>query len=110
MVQWVEKVAHLLLAIYRLIWEELKTGDYLEIDESPVKVLDPKVKGKAAQGYLWFYSRPGGYRLGGDTSCWSFTKVAAGMDLGNDCAAFAELCRPTATSFTTRLGRSNRRP
>jgi transposase len=61
MVQWVEKVAHLLLAIYWLIWEELKTGDYLQIDESPVKVLDPEVKGKAAQGYLWFYSRPGGY-------------------------------------------------
>jgi transposase len=61
MVQWVEKVAHLLLAIYWLIWEELKAGDYLQIDESPVKVLDPEVKGKAAQGYLWFYSTPGGY-------------------------------------------------
>jgi transposase len=61
MVQWVEKVAHLLLAIYWLIWEELKEGDYLQIDESPVKVLDPEVKGKAAQGYLWFYSKPGGY-------------------------------------------------
>ena len=61
MVQWVEKVAHLLLAIYWLIWEELKAGDYLQIDESPVKVLDPEVKGKAAQGYLWFYSQPAGY-------------------------------------------------
>ena len=61
MVQWVEKVAHLLLAIYWLIWEQLKAGDYLQIDESPVKVLDPEVKGKAAQGYLWFYSRPGGF-------------------------------------------------
>ena len=61
MVQWVEKVAHLLLAIYWLIGEELMAGDYLQIDESPVKVLDPEVKGKAAQGYLWFYSRPGGY-------------------------------------------------
>ena len=56
-----EKVAHLLLAIYWLIWEELKAGDYLQIDESPVKVLDPEVKGKAARGYLWFYSKPGGY-------------------------------------------------
>lgn len=61
MVQWVEKVAHLLLAVYRLIWEELRAGDYLQIDESPVNVLDPEVKGKAAKGYLWFYSRPGGY-------------------------------------------------
>jgi transposase len=61
MVQWVEKVAHLLLAIYWLIWAELKAGDYLQIDESPVKVLDPEVKGRAAQGFLWFYSKPGGY-------------------------------------------------
>lgn len=61
MVQWVEKVAHLLLAIYWLIWEALKAGDYLQIDESPVKVLDPEVKGKAARGFLWFYSKPGGY-------------------------------------------------
>ena len=61
MVQWVEKVAHLLQAICWLIWEELKADNYLQIDESPVKVLDPEVKGKAAQGYLWFYSRPGGY-------------------------------------------------
>lgn len=61
MVQWVEKVAHLLLGIYWLIWEELKKGDYLQIDESPVKVLDPEVRGKAAQGFLWFYSTPGSY-------------------------------------------------
>lgn len=60
MVQWVEKVAHLLLVIYWLIWEELKTGDYLQIDETPVKVRDPEVKGKTGRGYLWFYSTPGG--------------------------------------------------
>jgi hypothetical protein len=39
MVQWVEKVAHLLLAIYWLIWEGLKAGNYLQVDESPVKVV-----------------------------------------------------------------------
>jgi hypothetical protein len=60
MVQWVEKIAHLLLVIYWLIWEELKAGSYLQVDETPVKVLDPEVKGKAATGYLWFYSVPGG--------------------------------------------------
>lgn len=60
MVQWVEKIAHLLLAIYWLIWEELKASGYLQVDESPVRVLDPEVKGKAARGYLWFYSNPKG--------------------------------------------------
>jgi transposase len=60
MVQWVEKIAFLLLAIYHGIWEELKATGYLQIDETPVKVLDPEVKGKAATGYLWFYSNPKG--------------------------------------------------
>ncbi len=60
MVQWVEKLAHLLLVIYWLIWEGMKAGGYLQIDETPVKVLDPEVKGKAGRGYLWFYSVPDG--------------------------------------------------
>lgn len=60
MVQWVEKIAFLLLAIYHCIWEELQASGYLQIDETPVKVLDPEVQGKAATGYLWFYSHPKG--------------------------------------------------
>lgn len=60
MVQWVEKIAFLLLAIYHGIWEELRATGYLQIDETPVKVLDPEVQGKAATGYLWFYSHPQG--------------------------------------------------
>jgi len=60
MVQWVEKIAFLLLAIYHGIWEELRATGYLQIDETPVKVLDPEVPGKAATGYLWFYSHPQG--------------------------------------------------
>ncbi len=60
MVQWVEKIAFLLLAIYHGIWEELQATGYLQVDETPVKVLDPEVKGKAATGYLWFYSHPRG--------------------------------------------------
>jgi transposase len=60
MVQWVEKIAHWLLLIYSLIWEEIKASGYVQIDETPVRVLDPEVKGKAGQGYLWFYSTPKG--------------------------------------------------
>ena len=60
MVQWVEKIAFLLQAIYNAIWKELQGTGYLQIDETPVKVLDPEVKGKAATGYLWFYSNPKG--------------------------------------------------
>jgi transposase len=60
MVQWVEKIAHLLLGLYHLIFEEMQAAGYLQVDETPVKVLDPEVKGKAGQGWLWFYSVPEG--------------------------------------------------
>jgi hypothetical protein len=60
MVQGVEKTAHLLLAMYRRIWDQLQAGGYLQVDETPVRVLDPEVKGKAGQGYLGFFSHPKG--------------------------------------------------
>ena len=60
MVQWVEHIAEWLRPIYEAMWAEMKTGGYLQIDETPVKVLDPEVQGKAAQGYLWFFSLPRG--------------------------------------------------
>ena len=60
MVQWVEKIALLLLALSNGIGEALQATGYLQVDETPVKVLDPEVKGKAITGYLWFYSHPQG--------------------------------------------------
>jgi transposase len=60
MVQWVEHIAEWLRPIYDAMWAEMKAGGYLQIDETPVKVLDPEVQGKAAQGYLWFFSLPRG--------------------------------------------------
>jgi hypothetical protein len=42
------------------MWERMKQSPYLQIDETPVKVLDPEVQGKAARGYLWFFAVPGG--------------------------------------------------
>ena len=56
MVQWVEHIAGWLRPIYDAMWQEMKAGGYVQIDETPVKVLDPEVKGKAAQGYLWFFA------------------------------------------------------
>jgi len=35
-------------------------GSYLQADETPIRYLDPDVKGKSRQGWLWTYSRPGG--------------------------------------------------
>jgi transposase len=60
MVQWVEPIARLLQPVYDGMWRQMLAGGYLQIDETPVRVLDPDVKGKAARGYLWFYAVPGG--------------------------------------------------
>jgi transposase len=60
MVQWVAHIAFLLQPLCRLMFQEMKQGGYLQVDETPVKVMDPEVKGKCARGYLWFYAVPGG--------------------------------------------------
>jgi hypothetical protein len=44
--------------VYRSIREDLVRGNYLQADETPIRYLDPDVKGKSQQGYLWVYSRP----------------------------------------------------
>ena len=56
---WIEKGAQWLQPIVREMKRELLAGDYLQVDETPVRVMDPEVKGKCAQGYLWVAGRPG---------------------------------------------------
>lgn len=57
---WVEHGARWLQPLVRQMKIELLAGDYLQVDETPVKVMDPEVKGKCATGYLWLAGRPGG--------------------------------------------------
>jgi transposase len=57
---WVEQAAELLKPVYRAIREDLLAGSYLQADETPIRYLDPDVKGKSQQGYFWTYSRPRG--------------------------------------------------
>jgi transposase len=57
---WAEQAAELLKPVYRAIREDLLRGSYLQADETPIRYLEPNVKGKSQQGYLWTYSRPGG--------------------------------------------------
>src|ERR1017187_677170 len=60
MESWVGQSVELLKPVYRVIREDLQRGNYLQADETPIRYLDPDVKGKSQQGYLWTYSRPGG--------------------------------------------------
>ncbi|MGC9943405.1 MAG: IS66 family transposase [Verrucomicrobiota bacterium] len=55
---WVEQAAELLKPVYRAIRDDLLAGNYLQADETPIRYLDPDVKGKSQLGYLWVYSRP----------------------------------------------------
>lgn len=60
MCDWIEKGALALQPIVRLMKQEMLAGNYLQVDETPVKVMDPEVKGKCATGYLWVAGVPGG--------------------------------------------------
>ena len=60
MVQWVEHLAGWLRPIYDAMWRDALASGYLQVDETPVRVLDPDVTGKAPRGYLWFYAAPRG--------------------------------------------------
>jgi hypothetical protein len=42
------------------MFARMKRRGYLQVDETPVKVLDPEGPGKCARGYLWFYAVPDG--------------------------------------------------
>ena len=57
---WVEEAARWLQPIYREMKAGLVAGDYLPVDETPIRYLDPDVKGKSQSGWLWVYSHPRG--------------------------------------------------
>lgn len=59
MCQWMKRCAVLLGMLYEILRKELVSGNYLQIDETFIKLLDPEVKGKARQSHFWVIKRPG---------------------------------------------------
>jgi transposase len=57
---WVAQSAELLQLLVHRLKQRLLQSDYLQVDETPVKVQDPELKGKCATGYLWVLGKPGG--------------------------------------------------
>ncbi len=55
---WVDVAADWLSPIYREMKTGLLAGNYLQADETPIRYLDPDVKGKSQKGWLWTYSHP----------------------------------------------------
>jgi transposase len=57
---WVRQGANWLQPLVREMKKELLAGDYVQADETPVRVQDPDVKGRCATGWLWVLSKPQG--------------------------------------------------
>lgn len=62
MSRWVESVADWVRPVYEVMCREMFERSYIEVDETPIKYLNPG-EGKAPQGYLWAYRVPGGDTL-----------------------------------------------
>ena len=57
MAEWMGLAADWLKPIYRQIREEVLEGGYVQIDETPIRYLEPG-HGKTKLGYLWTYGEP----------------------------------------------------
>jgi transposase len=58
----VTKTSELLAPIVEVMARQQFHHDYLQIDETPIKYLEPG-KGSSAQGYLWVVHQPGGHTV-----------------------------------------------
>jgi transposase len=59
MARWIGLAAEWLRPIYQQIRTGVMAGGYVQVDETPIKYLDPG-HGRTRQGYLWTSSKPGG--------------------------------------------------
>ena len=55
---WFAACCKLLDALYQAHLQVVINTDYLQVDESPIKVQDSDKKGKTHQGYMWVYRNP----------------------------------------------------
>ena len=68
MCDWIAyAVENWLSIIYRSIRNGLIGGDYLQIDETPIRYLDTERKGRSHRGYFWVFGLPG------DDVCFDWT-------------------------------------
>ena len=60
MADWIEVVSDWFNPVYGRMRQNLLEGGYLQVDETPVRFMDPDFKkGKTTQGYLWVIGKPG---------------------------------------------------
>lgn len=57
-IDWMSSCCTLLWPLYELLRQEILSKDYIQVDESPIKVQDRSKKGKTHRGYMWVYHDP----------------------------------------------------
>lgn len=55
---WTKQALILLEPLYEQLLNHIKSKGYLQVDETPIKVLESSKKGAAHQGYYWAYYSP----------------------------------------------------
>lgn len=55
---WISATCTLLDPLYEVLRKEVLSEDYLQVDETPIKVLDKNKKGTTHRGYHWVYRSP----------------------------------------------------
>ena len=58
MCHWMGRCAEVLECLYEALRKELVSGQYLQIDETTIKLLDPDSPGKAKKSFFWVIVRP----------------------------------------------------
>jgi transposase len=55
---WQDAISRLLFPLFEKHKQLILGQGYLQVDETPIRVLDKAVKGKCHQGYYWVYNSP----------------------------------------------------
>lgn len=55
---WTKQALEKLVPLYEQLIFDTKSKGYLQVDETPIKVLDSDKKGATHQGYYWVYNAP----------------------------------------------------
>ena len=55
---WVDRCCQLLRPLYNALKQKILSSDYIQADESPIKVLDKEKVRTTHQGYQWVYHSP----------------------------------------------------
>jgi transposase len=56
--EWIAQTCTLLAPLYDTLKKEILSSDYLQADETPIKVLDKDKKGTTHRGFHWVYHAP----------------------------------------------------